>query len=176
MTQLRHCQAFILALSLLLCGVAVAQSAPPDSLISNFRLQHGEGKVRADAKLNRMAREQAAAMAASDVLDHGVLGPFSARLASSGSGRAAENIAYGHDSFPKTLDQWITSSEHRRNLLMHGATRLGVASARSARSGRTYWAMVIAAEPTRKVRRTAGLTHAPDERCAIKLGNSLCLY
>ncbi len=78
------------------------------------------------------------------VLDHGVLGPFSSRVASSKSERAAENIAYGHDSFPKTLGQWIDSSEHRRNLLMHGASKVGVASAKSATTGRTYWAMVIA--------------------------------
>jgi uncharacterized protein YkwD len=113
-------------------------------MISNYRLQHGEGRVTPDSTLNRIAREQAAAMASKDVLDHGVLGPFSSRVASSKSERAAENIAYGHDSFPKTLGQWIDSSEHRRNLLMHGASKVGVASAKSATTGRTYWAMVIA--------------------------------
>jgi uncharacterized protein YkwD len=83
-------------------------------------------------------------MASKDVLDHGVLGPFSSRVASSKSERAAENIAFGYDSFPKTLDQWIDSPEHRKNLLMHGASKVGVASAKSATTGRTYWAMVIA--------------------------------
>jgi len=159
-----------------LCCSAVAQSAPPAGLISSYRLQHGEGKVRPDTTLNRIAREQAAAMAARDVLDHGVLGPFNSRVAPAGSGRSAENIAYGYDSFPKTLDQWITSSEHRSNLLMHGATRVGIASARS-KTGRTYWAMVIAAEPTKKVRKIAAkLTHAPDEPCPVKIGGSICLY
>ena len=94
--------------------------------------------------LNRIAREQAAAMASKDVLDHGVLGPFSSRVALSKSGRAAENIAFGYDSFPKTLVLWMDSPEHRKNLLMHGASRVGVASAKSATTGRTYWAMVIA--------------------------------
>ena len=42
-------------------------------------------------------------MASKDVLDHGVLGPFSSRVALSKSGRAAENIAFSYDSFPKTL-------------------------------------------------------------------------
>jgi len=83
-------------------------------------------------------------MAAKDVLDHSVLGSFSTRVAPSGSGQAAENIAYGYDSFPKTLNQWIESSGHRRNLLLHGASRVGVASVKSSTSGRTYWAMVIA--------------------------------
>ena len=72
-------------------------------------------------------------MAARDMLDHGVVGSFSSRVASSGSGRAAENIAYGYDSFTKTLDQWIKSSGHRKNLLMQGAARVSVASARVPR-------------------------------------------
>ena len=175
----QYYHAFLVALSLLpgLCGGAVAQSAPPAGLISSFRLQHGESKVRVDATLNRIAHEQAAAMAARDVLDHAVLGPFSSRISPAGPARSAENIAYGYDNFPKTLDQWTTSSEHRRNLLMHGATRVGIASAKSAKSGRTYWAMVIAAEPIKKARQTtAKLTHTPDEPCSIKIGSSICLY
>ena len=129
--------------TLAVCGQALAQSAPAE-MISNYRLQHGEGRVTPDSTLHRIAREQAAAMASRDVLDHGVLGSFSSRVASSKSERAAENIAFGYDSFPKTLDQWIDSPEHRRNLLMHGASKVGVASAKSATTGRTYWAMVIA--------------------------------
>jgi hypothetical protein len=101
-------------LTLALCGPAFAQPAPaapaaPAEMISNYRLQHGEDRVTLDSTLNRIAREQAAAMASKDV-----------------------------------LDQWIDSSEHRKNLLMHGASKVGVGSAKSARTGRTYWAMVIA--------------------------------
>jgi len=83
-------------------------------------------------------------MAAKDMLEHDAAGAFSSRMAPSQAGRAAENIAYGHESFTKTLDQWIHSSGHRKNLLMQGATRVGVASAKSSKTGRTYWAMVIA--------------------------------
>ncbi len=85
-------------------------------------------------------------MASKDVMDHGVLGPFSSRVAPSKAGRSGENIAYGYDSFSKTLDQWINSSGHRENLLMHGATKVGVASAKSTKTGQTYWAMVIAGD------------------------------
>jgi Cysteine-rich secretory protein family len=135
-----------LLLTFALCSSAFAQPAPaaPAEMISNYRLQHGEGRVTLDATLNRIAREQAAAMASKDVLDHGVLGPFSSRVASSKSERAAENIAYGYDSFSKTLGQWIDSPEHRKNLLMHAASRVGVASAKSLTTGQIYWAMVIA--------------------------------
>jgi Cysteine-rich secretory protein family len=123
---------------------SAAQSATPAEMISDYRLQHGEGKVKIDTTLNRIARDQAEAMAAKDVLDHSVLASFSKRVAPAGSERAAENIAYGYDSFPKTLNQWIESSEHRKNLLLRGAERVGIAGAKSASTGRMYWAMVIA--------------------------------
>src|SRR5262245_874478 len=124
-----------------ICSPSAALSASPTELISNYRASQGLGRVTTDSTLNRIAQEQAAAMAARDVLDHDVAGSFSSRIVSSRSGRAAENIAYGHDGFTKTLDQWIHSSGHRKNLLMQGASRVGVASAKSAKSGRTYWAM-----------------------------------
>lgn len=162
------------------CSPAIAQSATPAELISNFRLQHGEGRVTMNSTLNRIAHQQAAAMAEKDMLDHGVLGPFSSRVASSGSDRAAENIAYGYDSFAKTLDQWIESSGHRRNLLMHGASRVGVASAKSSKTGRTYWAMVIAGgnEPPKRANRTATTVANTQVRtpqaCRLRI-LSLCL-
>ena len=68
------------------------------------------------------------------------------RVAPAGAGRAAENIAYGYESFEKTLGQWIDSSEHRKNLLLHNASRVGIASAKDASGKRTYWAMVIAGD------------------------------
>jgi uncharacterized protein YkwD len=115
-------------------------------MISDFRTKHGEGRVTLDPTLTRIAHEQAAAMAAKDQLDHNVIGGFNARVGPAGAGRAAENIAYGYESFPKTLDQWINSSGHRRNLLLHNGSRIGVANVKSSATGRTYWAMVIAGD------------------------------
>jgi uncharacterized protein YkwD len=138
-----------------ICSPSPALSASPIELISNYRASQGLGRVTQDQTLDRIAQQQAAAMAARDVLDHDVIGSFGSRMASSHSGRAAENIAYGHDSFPKTLDQWIHSSGHRKNLLMQGASRVGVASAKSSKTGRTYWAMVIAGDYDRPKRAAA---------------------
>jgi hypothetical protein len=123
-----------------------AAEAGPAELITSFRGHHGEGPVTRDPTLDRIAREQAQAMAGKNTLDHSVLGSFSSRISSSRAGRAAENIAYGYDTFPKTLDQWINSSEHRKNLLLHNASRVGIASARDASGKRTYWAMEIAGD------------------------------
>lgn len=137
--------ALLPAIGLLLAigNVAAAQGATPAELISQFRLQHGEGRVTPDPALDRIAQQQARAMAAKNLLDHDVLGPFNARVASSGSERAAENIAYGYDNFARTLGQWIDSSGHRKNLLLHDASRVGVGSAKTP-TGRIYWTMVIA--------------------------------
>jgi uncharacterized protein YkwD len=148
MLNRRFCSAFWIScwLVLAICSPSAALSASPAELISNFRVSQGLGRVTMDTTLNRIAQEQATAMATRGVLDHGVAGSFSSRVASSGSGRAAENIAYGYDSFTKTLDQWINSGGHRKNLLMQGASRIGVASAKNSTTGRTYWALVIAGD------------------------------
>jgi hypothetical protein len=130
----------------LLLGAPAMAAESPAELISSFRLQHGEVRVVRDATLDRIALEQARAMAAKDDLSHEVLGSFTSRIAPSRAGRAAENIAYGYESFEKTLGQWIDSSEHRKNLLLHDASRVGIANAKDASGKRTYWAMVIAGD------------------------------
>lgn len=135
-----------------ICAPSAALAESPSEMISSYRASHGLGRVTRDGALDRIAQTQASAMAARDVLEHDLAGSFSSRMASSSSGRAAENIAYGHAGFPKTLDQWIRSSGHRKNLLMRGASRVGVASATSAKTGRTYWAMVIAGDYERPKR------------------------
>ena len=141
-------QALLLGLALCFATTLLGRTAvaDPAQLISDFRLKHGEKRVTLDAALTRIAHDQAQAMASKDKLDHDVLGHFNTRVGPAGAGRAAENIAYGYDGFPKTLDQWINSSGHRKNLLLPGATRVGVASVKSSKTGRMYWAMVIAGD------------------------------
>jgi uncharacterized protein YkwD len=171
--------AILLSLGLLFCSLAAAESSPAE-MISDFRLKHGEGHVTMDATLNRIALEQAKAMAAKDTLDHAALGSFSSRIAPARSGRAAENIAYGYDSFEKTLDQWIASTGHRRNLLLHNASRVGMASVRSATSHRMYWAMEIADEyepvPRAASKRTppAAKRKSTAQSCRVRILN-ICL-
>jgi hypothetical protein len=136
----------LIAMSLPLALAPPAAAETPAELISSFRLKHGEVRVVRDSTLDRIAQEQARAMAEKDELSHEVLGSFSSRISPSRAGRAAENIAYGYDTFDKTLDQWINSSEHRKNLLLSKATRVGIASAKDKSGKRTYWAMEIAGD------------------------------
>src|SRR3954454_1627150 len=150
-TMTRRAVGRIAAGFLLLTAPAMAAESPAE-LISSFRLKHGEVRVVRDATLDRIALDQARAMAAKNDLSHEALGPFNRRIAPARAGRAAENIAYGYESFEKTLGQWIDSSGHRKNLLLPNASRVGIASARDASGKRTYWAMVIAGdyEPKQK--------------------------
>jgi uncharacterized protein YkwD len=169
--------AFCLAIACL--NATTVQAASPVELISSYRLKNGEGRVTADPVLTRIAQVQANAMAARDLLDHGALAPLSSRAASAesdGAGRIAENLAGAYADFPRTLDQWIASPGHRSNLLMRDASRVGVASAKSPKTGQTYWAMEIAGdyEPARTpgAKKKPG-TRAQDE-CSIQFG-SICL-
>ena len=143
----------LIAMCLLLAHTSTAAAETPAELISSFRLKHGEVRVTRDATLDRIALAQARAMAEKDELSHEVLGSFTSRIAPSHAGRAGENIAYGYDTFDKTLDQWIASSEHRANLLLHKATRIGIASAKDKSGKRTYWAMEIAGDYEQKSRK-----------------------
>jgi Cysteine-rich secretory protein family len=147
--------AVLLALS---APATLAAEATPADQISEFRLKHGEIRVTRDPTLDRIAADQARAMAAKDDLSHEVLGSFTRRVAPSLAGRAAENIAYGYDSFDKTLGQWINSPEHRKNLLLHNATKVGIASARDASGKRTYWAMEIAGDYEKPKDKSKGKT------------------
>ena len=58
----------------LLLATPVMAAESPAELISSFRLKHGEVRVVRDATLDRIALEQARAMAAKDNLSHEVLG------------------------------------------------------------------------------------------------------
>jgi len=186
-SKARRAARAVVAGLLLLAAPAMAAESPAEQ-ISSFRLKHGEVRVVRDATLDRIAMEQARAMAAKDELSHDVLGPFGRRVAPAKAGSAAENIAYGYDSFEKTLGQWIDSSGHRRNLLLRNASRVGIASARTASGKRTYWAMVIAGdyepkpgkgkkdkEPVVAVKREAAASSRTKSKdCTIKL-LSLCI-
>lgn len=167
---------------ILLLTVPIMAAESPAELISGFRLKHGEAGVLRDATLDRIALEQARAMAANNDLSHEVLGPFTSRIAPARAGHAAENIAYGYESFEKTLAQWIDSSGHRKNLLLHNASRVGIASAKDETGKRTYWAMVIAGdyapkpkdkrdkEPLVAVKReTKPLSRPKSSACHIKM-------
>ncbi len=134
----------LLALSLLPGFAASAAASDYATVISAYRRAHGLPAVRADSRLAALALKQARAMAESGTVSHNVAGFFAMRVAPLRKSRAAENIGAGFLSFAEMLKQWEESAGHRDNLLMHGARRVGVASAGNPKSPyRKFWAMLI---------------------------------
>jgi uncharacterized protein YkwD len=158
--------AVVLAASI---GHAGAGSLAGDaqSAISQYRNQHGQTAVKADARLMQLAREQARAMASAGVLDHDVGRSFSARIARYDPDTAAENIAAGTRDFPSTLNMWKRSPGHDANLLRSGVTRFGIASADAPKSRyKIFWSLIVAGPATdRGHRRTGRAGPAAMGRC-----------
>lgn len=132
----------IVALLWLSCTGAVA--ADYSASINAFRRANGLPAVKTDGALTALAQRHASAMARAGTIGHDIGGSFSSRVSGLRRTQAAENVAAGHASFAATLQQWIDSGGHRRNLLMRGATRVGVASAANPASRyKTFWALII---------------------------------
>lgn len=118
-------------------------SASAERAVNEYRQSQGLGPVRTDPAVVQVAQQQSDAMAKQSRMDHDAAGDFGARTkAVRGVKSAAENIAYGHSDFSRTLKQWINSYSHNKNLLLKNGTRMGVAVASSAK-GVPYWTFVI---------------------------------
>src|SRR4029453_12820730 len=101
--------------------------------------------------------QQANAMAARGMISHDVAGSFKSRIQHANLGQAGENVAMGQKNWSDALRAWKSSPGHNRNLLMPGATRVGVAvTYGSGPKPRAYWAMVIAGGPETRVVKVLG--------------------
>jgi uncharacterized protein YkwD len=127
-------------------------AAAAASMISGYRANNGLPAVALDPHLMEMAQAQAAAMAKRDKLDHNAGKPFVNRLRASGydASRAAENIGAGYHTLAQAFSGWRDSSSHRANMLLKGATRMGIAAVYTPSSKyKVYWALILA-EPDEK--------------------------
>jgi uncharacterized protein YkwD len=87
-------------------------------------------------------------MAARDKLDHNVLRDFGSRLQSSGYNVkvGAENIGAGYHTLAQAFSGWRDSPPHRKNMLVPGATHIGIATAYAPQSKyKVFWALILAA-------------------------------
>jgi len=136
----------------------IAQGAKLDaeaaaSMISGFRRNNGLPEVALDPDLTRMAQAQAEAMAKRDKLDHTVKKPFVARLKAAGfdAKQAAENVGAGYHTLAEAFSGWRDSPPHRANMLLPGATRIGIAAVPAPGSKyQVYWALILAEPDDRK--------------------------
>ena len=122
------------------------------SMISGYRANNGLPAVTLDPELMKLAQAQAEVMAKRDKLDHGAGRPFVQRLKASGydAKRAAENVSAGYHTFAEAFSGWRDSNPHRANMLLAGATRMGIAAVYTPASKyKVYWALILA-EPDEK--------------------------
>jgi uncharacterized protein YkwD len=131
---------------------AQLDAAAAASIISGYRSNNGLPAVALDPELTRLAAAQAEIMAKRDKLDHNTGKPFMARLKASGydAKTAAENISAGYHTLAEAFSGWRDSPPHKANMLLKGATRMGIAAVYSPSSKyKVYWALILA-EPDEK--------------------------
>jgi len=127
---------------------AIVDAPTAASMISGYRRNNGLSTIAVDPELMKLAQAQARAMAARDKLDHDVLRAFPDRLRASGYDArvAAENIGAGYHTLAEAFSGWRDSPPHRANMLLKGATHIGIATAYAPGSKyKVFWALILAA-------------------------------
>src|SRR6266511_1294974 len=111
------------------------------SMISGYRTNNGLTPVTIDPELMKLAEAQAQAMASRDPLKGG---GYRART-------AAENVGAGYHTLAQAFSGWRDSPSHRDNMLLKGATRMGIAAAYSPKSKyKVFWALILAEPDERR--------------------------
>jgi uncharacterized protein YkwD len=123
-------------------------AAAAASMISEYRRANGLPAVELDPVLMKLAQEQVRRMAAANRVTHdpGNRG-LAKRLKTAGvqSERAAENVGAGYYTIAEAFSGWRDSPSHKENLLLPGATRMGIATAYAANSKyKVFWALLLA--------------------------------
>ena len=119
--------------------IPIAISAPLDAsgpvdvtaTLNRLRAENGRGPLAEDPRLSTVARDYAALMARTGHFSH--TGPsgstFGQRARAAGYPcPRAENIAFGPMSDAQVIANWMTSSGHRRNILLRDARDFGFGS------------------------------------------------
>jgi uncharacterized protein YkwD len=123
------------------------------SMISGYRANNGLSAVTLDPQLMQLADAQARAMAARNRVDHIPAGAFTARLKSVGySARtAAENVSAGYHTLAEAFSGWRDSPSHRANMLLKGATKMGIAAVYAPGSKyKVFWSLILAEPDDRR--------------------------
>lgn len=121
-------------------AVTLALAASPALALdlNSFRAQHKLPRLKHSAQLTGAAFEHAHDLARRKTLDHD---GFYERMGMFSS-MAAENVLYGCRDKACAYRVWAKSPGHRRNMLMKGVTRYGLASAK-ADNGQVYWVLEL---------------------------------
>lgn len=109
--------------------------------LNAYRRAHKLPPLQYSSELAWTAQEHADDLARRNRLDHN---GWRKRLGAL-SATAAENVLVGCKTEDCAIRHWARSAGHRRNMLMKGVSRFGLASARSDK-GRMYWVLVVGNE------------------------------
>ncbi len=132
---------------------AQLDAAAAASMISGYRANNNLPALTLDPELMRLATQQAEIMAKRDKLDHAAGRPFNARLKAAGydAKSAAENIGAGYHTLAEAFSGWRDSPSHRTNMLLKGATRMGIAAVYTPSSKyKVYWTLILAEPDDRR--------------------------
>lgn len=130
------------------CGaLSSADIARAVAHTSGVRAQGGQAPVSGNARLNKIAAEQACHMAKTGLMSHAGPrneGPKQRAQAAGYQPRIiAENIAAGPYDLGRVLGEWDRSSAHRANTMLPQVRDFGIGMAVGA-DGSRYWAAVYA--------------------------------
>lgn len=117
-------------------------------MINGYRSERGLAPLTLEKHLTRAARQHSQDLAKSDRISHtGSDGsdPWSrVKMTGYKPRLAAENVGAGQMSFAELLQGWKDSPGHNRNLLLAGATQMGIALEINPGSKyRTFWTLVL---------------------------------
>jgi uncharacterized protein YkwD len=118
------------------------------ALISRYRASKGLGPVTVDPTLTAIAADHARRMAAANTMTHQLPGEpaFQRRLTDAGfiPQTAGENVAAGQKDLATVLEAWRKSPGHNANLLLPGATKIGIAVSVAPQSKyKEFWSLEI---------------------------------
>lgn len=111
--------------------------------VNAVRAANGRKALAYSSTLEEAASAQARAMASRDTLSHEIDGPLRQRVNRVGYvGALGENVASGQKTLEQALKGWLDSPSHRNTMLSPKFSEFGL-SAATAKSGRTYWAVIF---------------------------------
>jgi uncharacterized protein YkwD len=126
---------------------APSSGSPEDALlamVNGARASEGLGRLRRDARLDRLAREHAEVMRREKALSHGAsAGSLTERLDGTLLRSAGENVAHATDLFRAHRSLWKSPS-HRENLLHEAFELVGIGVVRDD-DGSTWICEIFAA-------------------------------
>ena len=129
-------------------ALGAPQTSTPASLlqaVNAARVSHGVAPLHFDAGLGRAAEAHTLDMLRGNYFAHGDF--YGRMVAFRLHGALGENLAWGSGSYGAAqaiVQMWLTSAEHRANLLRPGFHRIGLGIARGSFQGATGATIVTA--------------------------------